>query len=117
MAAVLDPTSRAKLVGILGRLGSDFDGERSAAGLLASRLLKTHDLTWDDLIPPAIGRVAEQSDRDDQPDLTLCLRHIRLLTDWEAGFIRSIASRRRLSPKQADVLRRIAGTLRDRGCK
>lgn len=117
MGVVLDPTSRAKLVGILGMLGSDFDGERAVAALLASRLLKSHGLTWDDLIPPAVGFVAEQSDRDDQPDLTLCLRHIRLLTDWEAGFIRSITSRRRLSPKQSDVLHRIAGTLRARGCK
>jgi hypothetical protein len=114
VAVALDPAVRVKLVGILGMLGSDFDGERASAGLLASRLLKDHGLRWDDLIPPAIGIVAAQ---DDRPDLTLCLRHNALLTDWERNFVQSIASRRVLSPKQSDVLHRIAGTLRDRGCE
>lgn len=117
MGAVFDPAARAKLVNILGMLASDFDGERASAGLLASRLLKNCGLSWDDLIPPAVGLVAEQSDHDDRPDLTLCLRHNALLTDWERGFVQSIASRRVLSPKQSNVLQRIAGTLRDRGCK
>ena len=35
-AEALTPADRARLAGILGRLGSEFDGERAAAGLLAS---------------------------------------------------------------------------------
>lgn len=117
VTVVLDPVSRAKLVGVLSMLASDFDGERASAGLLASRLLKDRGLTWDDLITPAISLSAEPLDRDDRHDLTLCLRHNALLTAWEQSFVQSIASRRHLSPKQADVLHRIAGTLRNRGCK
>lgn len=33
------------------------------------------------------------------------------------GSVQSVATRRRLSPKQSGVLQRIAGTLRERGCK
>ena len=32
MSAMLSPAELRKLVGILGRLGSDHDGERAAAG-------------------------------------------------------------------------------------
>ena len=117
MAAVLDPASRAKLVNILGMLGSDFAGERASAGLLACRFLKKHGLRWEDVIgsPPRHEkpRVADQS----TGDLGLCLRHLTALTEWEQGFCRSLAMRPRLSPKQSDVLHRIAGTLRARGRK
>lgn len=114
---LLDPVSREKLVAILGMLASDFDGERASAGLLASRLLKDRGLRWEDVIPPPVGFAGKQSDRDDQPDLRLCLRHIELLTKWERDFVQSVATRRLLSPKQSSVLQRISGTLRDRGCK
>ncbi len=117
VTVVLDPVSRAKVVGVLGMLASDFDGERASSGLLASRLIKDRGLSWDDLIAPAVGHNAEQSDHDACSDLNLCLRHSRLLTDWERGFCVSLTTVRRLSPKQIDVLHRIAGTLRGRGCK
>lgn len=117
VAVVLDPVARAKLVNILGMLGSDFDGERASAGLLASRLLKHHGLRWDDLIPPAVGQIAEQSDHDVGSDLNLCLRHNAMLTDWERSFCVSLTTVRRLSPKQIGVLQRIAAALRDRGCR
>jgi hypothetical protein len=40
-----------RLIGILGRLGSDADGERAAAGLLATQLLQRHGLSWGELLP------------------------------------------------------------------
>lgn len=43
----LTPTQRARLVKICGRLGSDHDGERAAAALLASRLLTEAGLDWE----------------------------------------------------------------------
>ena len=38
--APLTSAERTRLVAILGRLGSEFQGERAAAGLLASRMLR-----------------------------------------------------------------------------
>lgn len=115
MAAPLDPASRAKLVGILGMLGSDFDGERASAGLLATRLLKDCGLRWEDVIPPAVCFAGEQSSGGNRSNLTLCLHHLGQLTEWECGFVQSVASRGQMSPKQVDVLARIAGALRTRG--
>ena len=54
MNARLALDDRRKLVGILSRLASDYDGERAAAGLLATRLLKARGLGWDEVIGIAL---------------------------------------------------------------
>jgi hypothetical protein len=43
------PRERAKLSSILARLASPYDGERAAAGLLASAFVAKHGLAWADL--------------------------------------------------------------------
>lgn len=45
----LTPRERARLSGILARLASPYDGERAAAGLLASAFVAKHGLAWADL--------------------------------------------------------------------
>lgn len=45
----LTPRDRAKLAAILARLASPHDGERAAAGLLASAFVAKHGLAWADL--------------------------------------------------------------------
>jgi hypothetical protein len=45
----LGPRERARLAAILARLGSPFEGERAAAGLLASAFVAKHELTWSHL--------------------------------------------------------------------
>jgi hypothetical protein len=50
MTGTLSPAVREKLVKICARLGSDHDGERAAAGLLASRMLASEGLAWEDVI-------------------------------------------------------------------
>ena len=45
----LSPHEQAKLAAILARLASPFEGERAAAGLLASAFIERHGLTWTDL--------------------------------------------------------------------
>ena len=45
----LSPHEQAKLAAILARLASPFEGERAAAGLLASAFIERHGLTWADL--------------------------------------------------------------------
>lgn len=46
----LTPRERARLAAILARLASPYDGERAAAGLLASAFVAEHGLMWTDLI-------------------------------------------------------------------
>ena len=112
----MTPAERRRLVGILDRLGSDHDGERAAAGLLASRLLQSAGLQWDQVIPadgsprpsalPPIGWRGE---------LAFCERHRSFLRKWESGFVASVGSRSGLTPKQRAVLAEIAAGLRARG--
>lgn len=119
-ATTLTPAERARLVGVLGRLGSDHDGERAAAGLLASRLLNTKGLTWGDLIVvvevPQAGAQRPGAHQDVATDLALCRRHSGSLNPWLATFIASIAQQSRpLSVGQRSKLRQTAAELQARG--
>ncbi len=120
----LSPAERNRLVAILGRLGSDYDGERAAAGLLAARLLRDRGLCWDDLILAGAGaqRVpgTAQGERSAWPpgqdNLVLCLRWLGELSSWEVGFVTDLRRKRRsLTPAQAAKLAQIADALRARG--
>jgi hypothetical protein len=55
-------TDRRRLAAILGMLGSEFDGERAAAGLQAEAFRKKHGLTWEQMLatpPPEAVRGPE----------------------------------------------------------
>ena len=60
----LSPHERAKLASILARLASPFEGERAAAGLLASAFIEQHGLTWMDLtnLLQPVARVPVETD-------------------------------------------------------
>lgn len=120
----LSPAERQRLVGILGRLGSDHDGERAAAGLLATRMLRAAGLGWDDLIltGAATRQVSGGAQNEHstwppgQDNLVLCLRWLGKLSPWEAGFVSDLRRKRRpLTPAQAAKLAQIATGLRARG--
>lgn len=116
-AGGLTPAERTRLVGILGRLGSDFDGERAAAGLLANRMLQARGLTWADLLA---AREAQQGGRSEaqqaRADLELCGRHLERLDGWPAVFASSLMRRRSpMTPAQRAKLAQIADHLRARG--
>lgn len=106
---------RRKLVGILGRLGSDQDGERAAAGLLASRMLRTAGLTWAQLLdPPAAERKLPKMGTW-RETVARCLAQAGSLRAREVGFLRDLPGFRRLSVKQRYVLNEIANrVLKDR---
>ena len=122
-SAVLSPRDTERLAKILGRLGSEFDGERAAAGAMAARFLKDRHLTWAELLEaPAPAPVAPicpccrpspEFGWRRLADLCLQIGHeLDLLSEWEAGFLATL--RRRGYPptaKQAAVLRRIATSL------
>ena len=129
MRKSLEPAETRKLIGILGRLASDQLGERAAAGLLASRMLRNHGLTWSDVIggvqrlelPPELARAAEEAraaraaQRGIGQELAFCARHVTQLKVWERQFIENVAMRSRTSPKQAAIVCEIAKGLRGRG--
>jgi hypothetical protein len=104
----LTAAERRKLIGILGRLGSDHDGERAAAGLLASRLLQSAGLTWSRLLEPAVEHKLPELGTWRQT-AARCLERSGSLRAWEIGFLRDLPGFRRLSVKQRYVLNEIAG--------
>ena len=113
----LSPAERTKLVNILARLASPFDGERAAAGLLATRLLDAKRIRWDDLIGQAV-QPYERPDTapDSRSNLDLCRRHSDCLDRWQHNFVSCLSSRRTpLSSRQVAKLAEIASRLRARG--
>lgn len=119
----LTPAERTRLVGILGRLGSNHDGERAAAGLLASRMLRDRGLSWDTLLtvqdaPPTTRAGAQRSgaQQDAAADLAFCRRHVAHLSPWQAEFVASLAQwNTPWSAAQRMKVRQVAGQLRARG--
>jgi len=114
LPAMLPPAVRNRLVGILGRLGSDFHGERAAAALLATRLLRERGLSWDELLPsqgaPPAGPTHASADLD------LCQRRWDDLSPWLRSFVIGVSCRRKpLSPAQRQKLAEAAAALRGRG--
>lgn len=111
--ALVTSAERTRLVAILDRLGSDFEGERAAAGLLASRMLRKKQLTWDVLLA---GREAQEAGLCGQADLDLCRRHWRHLNAWEAKFVAALARwRKPRTLNQTAKLAQVAAELRTRG--
>ena len=117
MTATLTPEDRRKLVGILGMLGSDQDGERAAAGLLATRLLKARGIGWDQVVGvtlpydgPHRARESGSGTLSWRARAAGCQRRPDLLTPWEACFVADLLARPgvTISPRQAAVLDRIA---------
>jgi hypothetical protein len=113
MTASLTPAELERLRNILGRLSSDYDGERAAAGLLATRLLRDKGLGWDEVVLPhapsrpaaAQRRQAKQTWRQIVQDL---LARPGSLRAWEKDFLPSLLRFQRLSLKQRNCLDQIA---------
>jgi hypothetical protein len=108
MKQALQPKLADRLSRILGMLGSDYDGERAAAGLKATQLLREAGLTWDDLVRPSAAPAPPPEPLGFRMRAMQALTRGALLTDWERGFLASIARQGRpLSPRQRSVLVRI----------
>jgi hypothetical protein len=92
---------RAKLAAVLSRLESPFDGERAAAGLLASRMVRAAGLTWADLVQ------AEPEPEDWRAMVARCTGCDRL-SRWETDFVAVLATYEQPpSTKQLQILRGI----------
>ena len=113
---LLVSADRAKLARILGMMGSDHVGERAAAALKASDLLRQRGLTWLDVLsggePPRPQASPYPPPRGFAADAQACLRQPDLFTAWEREFLSSVSGRRRLSTKQLTILAQLTERVR-----
>ena len=92
--SVLAPADRTRLAQLLGLLGSNFAGERDAAGLAAHRLITDRGLTWSDVVAPALLEPQPRAKADGGPGhgdwrrgVAACLRYPVYLNRWEREFL------------------------------
>lgn len=115
MSAVLSASDRDRLVKVLRLMSSDQDGERAAAAMMASRMVRDRGLDWDGLLQPACSlayrtsaRPAPRTATDDarrwHRQIFFLLDREESLTAWEVSFVRSAAVRGRLTQRQVEVL-------------
>ena len=122
MATPLTPAEANRVINLLSRLASDHDGERAAAGMLVTRLIKGKGLQWSDLIQPALT-YAPPLPETEMPhhwrrQATRCLACEDLLTAWEISFLNSVLYRSRqdfLTAKQLETLDTITANIARRG--
>jgi hypothetical protein len=112
MTEALD-VDRDRLSKLLGLLGSIHAGEVAAAGRAAHRLIREAGLTWPDVLtPPPPPQPLPKPPVDRASLIVECRSRWAFLSDWERGFVTSIARRpHRLSDKQAECLDRICRRL------
>ncbi len=121
MITGLDPTVADKLAKIVSLLGSDHDGERSAAAAVATRILRDHGMTWADLVPvgtaaPTRPAPASTAVLPQEIARRVLLDKRHLLSPWEVQFAESVARwRGRVTPKQAARLAQLYADLETRG--
>lgn len=101
MTALLDPVDATKLAKICGLLGSDHLGERAAAAAMADRIVRDLGLTWFDVVAPPRLSVGCSAIGE---KVALALRNIGAMSQWERGFLYSVAGKRKLSSKQLAIL-------------
>ena len=110
-AVALSDAERATLSRILGKLGSDFEGERAAAGLLASRFVRSRGLAWDAVLAPVAlieDRCTDQSDFGDWRAIARQLAGLDFAwTQFEAAFLKSLPGFRLISLRQGALLREL----------
>ena len=113
---MLSPEVADRLAKLLGMLGSDHAGERAAAGLKATALLKREGLRWLDVIQPSTpAAVGSESERADWRTMAHeCAARPGLLSDREFSFVRSMTGWHNPSRKQIDWLISIHARIRGR---
>lgn len=134
MRSALDPKTAERLAKICGLLSSDHDGERATAALLVSRTMRAAGITWEDVFavpdasevagaPRADRATQRPRTRARQPSMMMphqgralwALTFHAMLSEWERGFLQSLAQQRRASSGQLDKLEEIIADLRKRG--
>jgi hypothetical protein len=113
----LQESRRRRIVATAALLSSAQDGERLAAVRGLDRLLAPHGVGIADVVEAGLRPVAVPRSRPPAAVVPLrphqlmarqCLAYPEMLTEWEAGFVASVADLRSLSDKQLSRLRAIA---------
>lgn len=127
----MDVADKARVIKLLGMLGSAFDGERANATNILQRMAEARKMTLTELIAQAYGSASSTppppppppqddfEDVDQADDLLRMLQQIadkpaiaaRVLTPWEINFATDVAGRYShdydLSEKQLVVVQKI----------
>ena len=126
----MDVADKARVIKLLGMLGSAFDGERANATNILQRMAEARKITLTELIAQAYGSAASSTppppppppdfeDVEKADDLLRMLQQIadrpdmasRVLTPWEINFATDVAGRYShdydLSEKQLVVVQKI----------
>jgi hypothetical protein len=108
----LSPSERARLIALLGLLGSEHDGERASAAAFASRFVRERRLTWHDVVlPNAAAPVTPPQPASWRTVVAECRARPDSLTAWEQTFLGGLDRFPNLSVKQRAALDRIATRL------
>ena len=119
----LPPAALDRFVKLCGYLGSDNEHERSAAAAKATALLREHQMTWEQAIKmqPSVPQVVfvrkcfEYDEHDWREIAASAAEHPQLLSEWERKFIVSLSRQRQLSPRQHEILEKVASWLWHKG--
>ena len=123
------PLDKDRFIQVCGMLGSDFDGERAAAALMATKMLRSAGMTWAELLThvgnranDAATEVGGKTSKDNgwrACDIVMaCAEHLDDLSPWQQNFVngtlpfaKRYGASCRLSPKQWAVFHRMAEEL------
>jgi hypothetical protein len=108
----LSADDRARLIRILGMLGSDFAGERDAAARAAAKLLASRGLGWAEVIQPAAPRTQAPPPpppADWRRDVDHCLNNLDAISPYELWFCLGLA--RGTNPITSERLERLAAMM------
>jgi hypothetical protein len=112
MSAPIPRRELHRLAKLCGMFGSDHDGERATAALKADRLVRALGLTWCEVLSPQPNLLASPG-QSIPAKIKLLRRHLPMLTEWERGFVISLARFQRISRKQQAVLDRLVAKVSD----
>jgi hypothetical protein len=113
MSRHLPAAELRKLAKVLGRLGSNADGEVLVAARKADELVRNLGATWDQIIAPSHAPLIAPPPATVAAKIALLRQHIDLLTDWEVNFLASLSRFHKFSPKQLAVIDRLAAEINE----
>ncbi len=101
-----------KLIKLCGMFGSEFEGERANAAMMADKMLKKTGIKWENLLKAGDFSSTQSHDYADELSDREKVRYIyengeAFLTEWEENFIESVIKRTYFSHKQSEIIDRI----------
>lgn len=106
--ATLPARDADKLLKLASLFSSDYDGEVLNAARACQGLLRRNNLTWRDILAPALpapnGPANKSTSLDAWEKVKFCLRYSLIFREKDRDFLESILHRSRHSPKQTKWL-------------